>query len=274
MEQIKLAIEKTKSGSQGKSGRKIHKHITPAAAARRVVMEQNNIPVYEPNPAILEANRLVSFLDDEKGFAGFDMLRTRILQIMKTQNWQSIAITSPGAGAGKTFVSLNLSGCISRLEAETPLLVDFDLRKPSVARYLGMQLKYSLIDHLTGDTSLYKTIVKLRSPELEILPNLKPVLNPGEVIASSKVQDLVTELHNSKRWSTLVFDLPPVLSTDDVIAFLPNVDCVLVVVTAGKTTSDEVEECLHLLDTFNIIGVILNKSEGEGREYYNYNYGY
>jgi protein-tyrosine kinase len=235
-------------------------------------MDMKAIPVYEPDPSILEANRLVSFYDSDKGFAGFDMLRTRILQMMKSQNWRSIAVTSPGAGAGKTFVSLNLAGCIARLEAETPLLVDLDLRKPSIARYLGMQLKYSLIDHLTGDTSLYKAIVKLRSPELEILPNLKPVQNPGEVIASSKVQDLIMELHKSKRYSTLVFDLPPVLSTDDVIAFLPNVDCVLLVVSAGNTTSDEVEECLHLLESFNIIGVVLNKSEGEGRDYYSYNY--
>jgi protein-tyrosine kinase len=270
VEQIKLAIEKTKSGKRPKAGRAVRKHVTPAAAERRVVMEQKRVPIYEPNPAMLEANRLVSFLEPDKGFAGFDMLRTRILHMMKTQNWRSIAVTSPGAGAGKTFVSLNLAGCIARLEAETPLLVDLDLRKPSIARYLGMQVKYSLIDHLTGDTSLYKTIVKLRSPELEILSNLKPVQNPGEVIASSKVQDLIMELHKSKRYSTLVFDLPPVLSTDDVIAFLPNVDCVLLVVSAGNTTSEEVEECLQLLDSFNIIGVVLNKCEVEGSEHYYY----
>lgn len=272
MEQIKQAIDKTKASRMSSSVIAKRKHITPAVAGRHMFKEQKSVPIYKPNPAILEANRLISFLDAENGFAGFDMLRTRILQTMKEQNWRSIVITSPGAGAGKTFVSLNLSGCIARLEAENPLLLDFDFRKPSIARYLGLLLKVSLFDNLIGDAPISKSIIKLHSPELEILTNRKPIPNPGEMIASSKVQDMVKLLHKKNRWSTLVFDLPPVLSTDDVIAFLPNVDCVLMVVAAGITTSDEVEECLNLLSPFNIIGVVLNKSESQGRDYYNYQY--
>jgi len=272
VEQIKQAIEKTKASRKRRDVNAGLKHISPAAAALRSAKEQKAVPIYEPNPAILKANQLVCFLDSEKGFAGFDILRTRILQKMKEQNWQSIAITSPGSGAGKTFVALNLAGCIALLEAESLLLVDFDLRKPSIARNLGLPIKCSLFDYLASDIPFSKTMVKLRMPELEILPCLNPIRNPGEVIASRKIQDLVKELHKSNRWSTLIFDLPPVLASDDVIAFLPNVDCVLLVISAEKTTIDEVEESMHLLEPFNTIGVILNKAESEGKEYYNYEY--
>ena len=268
MEQIKEAIKKAKADRKSVGVDVGSEHVPTGAEC--AIMEQQAVAVLEPNLAILEANRLVSFCDSEHGITSFDILRTRILQTMKEKNWQSIAVTSPGVGAGKTFVALNLAGSIARLDSETPLLVDFDFRKPSISRYLGLEMKRSLIDHLVDDTPLSQIIVKIRSPEMEILPNLKPVPGPGEMIASSKVENLVKGLHNSPRWSSLIFDLPPVLLADDVIAFLPIVDCVLLVIAAGSTTIDEIENCFQLLEPFNILGTVLNKSVDEDQGYYSY----
>ncbi len=223
---------------------------------------------FDPDPATLEANGLVSFTCSDPSYSCFDILRTRLLQTMRAHDWRSVAITSPNASAGKSFVALNLAASIARLESEKPLLVDLDLRNPSISRYLGVPPNISLTHYLNGDLGFYNTIAKIKDSHLGILPNHQPFPDPGETIASKKVSDMVQQLYKCDDWSPLIFDLPPVLAADDVIAFMPNVDCILVVVAADSSKAGELGECLNLLSPFEIIGTVLNKYDSNKPYYY------
>lgn len=245
-----------------------------AAVGKAKTVRKKKLPTalayteFDPNPALLEANRMVSFTCADPSYARFDILRTRILQTMRANNWKSVAITSPNASDGKTLVALNLAASIARLEDENPLLVDLDLRNPSISKYLGIPSTISLSEYLNGESGFYNCITRLKDSRLGILPNHMPVPNPGETIASKKVSDMVQQLYRQADWSPLIFDLPPILAADDVIAFLPNVDCILVVVASGSSRAGELGECLHLLNKFEVLGTVLNKYDNKNAYYY------
>jgi Mrp family chromosome partitioning ATPase len=105
-------------------------------------------------------------------------------------------------------------------------------------------------------------------PRLVVLPTNNPVRNSSETLSSKKVSDLIVELRQRYKSRIVIFDLPPILVTDDAIALLPQIDCVLMVVANGMSTKREIQDSLHLLPTANFIGTILNKAEVEPTAYY------
>lgn len=273
MEKIKEAIEKA-TAARREVARCPQAAEKPSAKAlvMRGSVEHTNIRVVDPQPKALVTNRLLAFGNSQAGFAGFDVLRTRVLQIVREQGWRAIAITSPGPEVGKTFVALNLAASIARLAEEIPLLVDFDFRKPAIARMLGISPKPSLYDCVVRQTALADVLVRTPRPPLAILPNARPIPHPSETIASPEVKAMVEDLKSGRDWSVVLFDLPPMLANDDVLAFLPNVDCTLLVVALGLTKVKEIEACSELLMPYNFLGYVANRSE-EKAKHYDTNYG-
>ena len=124
------------------------------------------------NKARLESKRIVAHDPVGAGGRYYDMLRTQVLQAMDHNGWHILAITSPTAGCGKTLTACNLAMSIARLPERSVLLVDMDLHKPSIANYLGLDVRRGLLSVLRGDASLSGAIVRasIADNRLLVLP--------------------------------------------------------------------------------------------------------
>lgn len=277
MERIKQAIEKVKTQQPGSPRRVQSRQDTqtamPKSLSSRAHDEVGEIR-YEYTRVVklrkehLEKNRIVAFDNSDPKSMSFDLLRTQVLKKMEENGWTTLAITSPTPGAGKTVVAINLAMSIAKQTNKTAMLVDFDLRRPKVAAYLGIHMEKSLNDLFDGTAELQDVLVNPDMPRLVVLPTKTPVRNSSETLSSTKTADLIRDLRERYKSRIVIFDLPPVLVTDDAIALLPQIDCVLMVVANGMSTKREIEDSLHHLPAANLIGTILNKAEVESQAYY------
>jgi capsular exopolysaccharide synthesis family protein len=277
MERIKQAIAKAKNqhssetrrdqsrpGIQGAMLKPSLPHGHEEVADIRYVYTR----VVKLKKAHLEKNRIVAFDKSDPKCMTFDLLRTHVLQKMEENGWRTLAITSPTPESGKTMVAINLAMSISQLTNKTALLVDFDLRRPKVGAYLGIQMEKSMNDLLEGTAELPDVFVNPDMPRLVVLPTKSPVRNSSETLSSKKVADLIRDVRERYKSRIVIFDLPPVLVSDDALALLPQVDCILMVVANGMSTRREIEDSLHLLPAAKLIGTILNKADIEPQAYY------
>ena len=219
------------------------------------------------DPKHLKAMRIVADDVADPRSRGFEMLRTQVFRKMSDANHQTIGITSPSAGCGKTVCTINLALSIARLPERSITLVDLDLRKPQIASYLGLPAGPGVDDVLRGRAPLEDIVVvpEIGKGRFRILPTYRPSRNAAELIASSQMAELVQVLRAQDPSGIILFDLPPVLAVDDVISFLPQLDSVLLVVASGQTTVSDISNSERLLGATEIMGIVLNKSE-EGAE--------
>jgi protein-tyrosine kinase len=215
----------------------------------------------------LERQRIVAFNKNSNMGWAFDLLRTQVLKAMEENGWRTLAITSPTPEAGKTVLAINLAMSIAHYTTKTALLVDFDLRRPKIGAYLDLPMDQSLNDLLAGQAELQDVLVNPTLPRFVVLPTRKPVPLSTEVLSSPRVGNLITDLRERYDSRIVIFDLPPLLSSDDAITVLPKFDCVLLVVANGMNSKKEIEDSLHHLATANLIGTVLNKAEPESRSY-------
>jgi protein-tyrosine kinase len=281
MERIKQAIEKVKQQQVSTVTLPPQGAPMPDAenldAARRAggrrvegleALAYTRTRVFELNPLHLEKHRIVTFNKNDPMSIGFDMLRTQVLLKMEEKGWRTLAITSPTPEAGKTVVSINLAMSIAHQPHKSAVLVDFDLRKPKIAAYLGMDGSKSLNEVLRNEADLSDALVNPGLPRLVVLPAMRPLANSAEMLSSRKVGDLVKELRERYDSRIVLFDLPPLLYTDDAITLINQVDCVLMVVGNGMSTKSEIEQSLHYLRSANLLGVVLNMAEIPQSNYY------
>jgi len=280
MERIKQAIEKVKK--QDSIAKKRHAELeqekatasfNPNSSHDQIELEDF---IYERTRKVnvqyshLEKHRIVSFNKSNAMSMNFDLLRTLVLQKMKENNWRTLAITSPTPEAGKTVVAINLAMSIAQQTNYTALLADFDLRRPKIGTYFGIPMEKSLNEFLDGTAELSDVLVNPQMPKLVVLPTKIPVRKSSEILSSKKITDLIKDLRERYESRIVVFDLPPVLVSDDVIALMPQIDCVLMVVANGMSTKKEIEDSLSLLPSEKLIGTILNKADSESMGDYYY----
>jgi protein-tyrosine kinase len=272
MERIKQAIDRAKREGMSKGVR--HRWAPPPVMPGNVPpgevgeINYSHTRVSELDPAHLERHRIVAFNKSDPVSASFDLLRTQVLHKMAEHGWRTLAIVSPTPECGKTVVAINLAISIAQHSGKTAMLVDFDLRRPRVATYLGLRPDKSLHDVLAGQAELAEAMINPGIPKLVVLPNLKPVERSAEALSSKRVVELIAELRDRYHERVVVFDLPPLLNTDDAITTLPKIDCALMVVGNGMVSKTELEESLHHLHSTNFLGVVLNKADIRTASYY------
>jgi protein-tyrosine kinase len=273
MEKIKNALDKAKvqRSSQVKRTTNVVKKNTTIVPQIDDDIEKivyHNTAVVQLDPIHLEENRIVAQNSNDSTSWIFDTLRTQVLQKMEENNWRTIAIISPTPASGKSVIAINLSISIAKQPQKTVMLVDFDLRRPRIAEYLGIKQEKSFNDFLKGDAELSEIIVNPDIPQLTIIPTNKPVKQSSENLSSKRIQNLIVELKERYDSRIVVFDLPPILNADDAMVLLPQVDCVLLVIGNGLHTESEINETMRLLTKSNIVGVVVNRAEVEVRSYY------
>jgi len=212
----------------------------------------------ESAPEVLRRNRVIAGLDDAAIKSVYKILRTQVLQRMKANGWSTLAITSPCAGEGKSLTAVNLAISIAREVNHTVLLVDLDLRHPSVARYFGYEPDLGMRDYLLDDFPLSDVLFTPGIDRLAVLPGGTPLTDSSELLSAPKMVRLAEELKGRYRDRIVIYDMPPLLASDDVLVFAPHVDALLLVIQDGRTRKDELNSAMELLDGVNVIGSVLN----------------
>lgn len=215
----------------------------------------------------LRAQRVLTHDDSARHPAqnAYRMLRTRLMQVMRANNWRILGVSSIRENEGKTFTSINLAISIAAEIGQEVLLVDLDLRKPSVIEYFGLDsssvngLKSYLEDKQQDlDHYLFRTEIE----GMGLLLSTDPIERSSDILASERGHQLFAELRNRlSPKSVIVLDLPPLLAADDALAIAPMLDAMLLVVAEGQTERTDITEVRHQLEAFNVIGTVLNKSE-------------
>lgn len=270
MERIKQAVEKARQSRN--QVREVSSQLSemdisdvkPAVFTKALDINQIKYSSTKVVPADAEVFRekrvLANLREDSPVTSAFKMLRTRVLQKMKTNHWNTIGVTSPGAGEGKTLTAVNLAISLAAEGNHTVLLVDLDLKYPSVAPMFGYHPTYDLGSHLFDGVPLPDVLFNPGIERLVVLPAGRPIPNSSETLLSTEVSRLVTELKNRYASRIIIFDLPPMLATDDVLAFSPLLDTALLVVEDGKTRKEEILRSIDMLGSIELTGVVLNKA--------------
>jgi len=210
---------------------------------------------------VLMQRRIVAMQNHTLEVDTFKILRTKILKQLKTNNWNSFGITAPTKNAGKTLISANLAMVIAKELNQTVLLVDMDLRNPKVHWYFDLNVTKGLKDYLMSNTPLLDILIKPSIDRLFILPGREKIIESSEMITSPKMHLLVEEVKNYFQPQITIFDLPPVLGLDDVLASMDYYDAILLVVEEGGNKPDDVKNSLKMLSGTNLLGTVLNKSD-------------
>jgi exopolysaccharide/PEP-CTERM locus tyrosine autokinase len=212
-----------------------------------------------PHSVLLE-HRLIAAVPEHELKDSYRMLRTRVLQMMREKGWNSIAVTGPASGCGKTLTAINLAISLAMEVTHTVLLVDLDLRKPSIHEYFGYQPQAGLNDYLFNDAKISEILFSPSIDRLVVLPGHEMIHNSSEMLRSPRMVRLVNELKTRYPDRLVVFDLPPILAADDALAFAPYTDALLLVAENGGTSRDDLEKALSVLKGTQIIGTVLNKA--------------
>lgn len=274
MEKIQAAIEKARAERSGADPAAPRSGVAPPPAAPDAGVDAAwaALPALGVDPARLAAERIVAFKGGREAVT-FDVMRTRVLQQMRANNWRRLAITSPTPGCGKSTIALNLGFSLARQPEIRTIVAELDLRRPSMARMLDIAGRASLSRMLEGRAGFADVAVG-HGGNLALATNQAPARNPAELLQGPNVPSVLALIEAQYQPDIVVFDMPPLLVSDDTMAFAGQVDAVLLVAGAEATTVKEIDICERELATqTNVMGVVLNKCRFMGPEY-GYGYGY
>ena len=262
MDYIQKAIDRAREERQGNPS--AEQTSAPAVSVNTAMPEAINYTSTRQvhlNSAWLKNQRIIAGLNNDPRAEVYRQLRTQVLQKLRANGWKTIAVTSPNESAGKSVTAINLAIAISKEVNQTVLLVDLDLRKPSIAQKLGLDIQQGLIDHLKTGASIASLLVNPNLERLVILPGRDDPAYSSEILSTPAMKALVTDLTSRYDSRIIIFDMPALLVNDDAMMFLPQVDSVLLVVENGGTTQEELERAKQLLEGSNLLGTVLNKAD-------------
>ncbi len=208
----------------------------------------------------LERNRVLPQVADHAALRAYKILRTRLLQRLTANRWRSVAVTGTEMGQGKTLTAINLAVALSQDPNTQVCLVDLDLQHPQVAAQMGIRCERGLGDYLLGEAEASQVIYNCGIPRLVVIPNTRMFEHSSEMLAGARTLELLRLIDAEMPRHIVIFDMPPLLMSDDVLTFAPHVDGVLLVVAEGQTQRASVERSKELLAEMNLVGVVLNRS--------------
>ena len=251
----------------------------PLAADKSVVITRSPDREWKPpeytqscslqvQPATLIENRCVCIEPDADELESYKVLRTRIQQAVKTKGWNTILITSPNAGDGKTLTAINLALTFAKAYNQTVMLVDCDLRRQNIHRLLGIESAAGIVDFLVDDKPLKEFIIWPGIEKLTVISGGRSIQNSAEVLGSARMQALIQELKSRYDDRFVIIDAPPLLSGADTMALAPCVDCILMVVKESSTRMREIKKAIDMIPQDKFLGYVLNHQRKSGKAYH------
>jgi exopolysaccharide/PEP-CTERM locus tyrosine autokinase len=211
-----------------------------------------------PSPDYMAANLVAEFSAKSYAAEQFRMLRTNLLFPANGKSPRCILVTSALPDEGKSFVSANLAITFAQNIDKHVLLVDCDMRKPTVHTLFGYASAPGLSDHLAHRRPLEDLILKTTYERLRILPGGPPPPNPAELLSSNRMADLIDEIRYRYDDRYIIIDSPPPQLTAETSAMARLVDGILLVIRSGRTKRELIEDVVDKLGKDKIVGIIAN----------------
>lgn len=280
MERLQAAIEKARAQREGAA-------LTPQAPAQQSAaapaLSQQAAPVAPTPPAevpdlwralqplngegLRQQSRQLVTLQPGSPSAPFDILRTRIIHQAQANGWKRIAVTSPHSGCGKTLTTANLAFSFGRQTEMRSLIIDFDMRRGTLAKTLGQSPSHSMGDVLEGRVGFADHALR-HGENVAFGLNGGPVRNPSELLQSTLTRDSLAEIDAAWQPDLILFDVPPLRATDDSIGFLSQVDAAIIIVAAEETPMNQIDVAeRQVAELTNVMGIVLNKCRIMDGEY-------
>ena len=235
-----------------------HVGMPPPTPSEPVTPPQYRVAPVDPEA--MERNHVLLRVHDVAISRAYKILRTRVLHRLQANNWHTLGITGTAAGEGKSLTAVNLALALAQDVNTWVTLVDLDLQRPQLGSYLGMTYEHGLTDYLSGQAELDQIIYDIGVKRLAVVPNATSVESSSELLRSPRMADFVNALEAQAPRRIVIFDMPPLMVTDDVLAFAPRVDSFLLVVSQGKTARRTLTNAKEVLAEVNLMGVVLNRS--------------
>lgn len=213
----------------------------------------------------------------------FRRLRTHIMKPGMTNQPKVIMISSAMSGEGKSLISINLAIIIAIELNSHALLIDCDLRNPSISRWFGMSEKKGLSNYLTGEADIPDLLIKTSIDKLSLMCGGTMQDNPVELIGSTKMKTLIQDIKSRYDDRYIILDSSPLLATTEPTVLNEMADAILLVIKAGETPRETVQQAIKLIDKNKVMGIVLNNMEfktkamiqryfGTNHKYYDYRY--
>ena len=219
----------------------------------------------------LDLNKLPALQASGVGSEVFRRLRSRLLEFRDESTFKSILITSGIPGEGKTFVATNLALTLAGRDDSRVLLIDGDLRKPAVHKYLGTASNPGLAEYLAGTAEIEEILQHGPIPNFSFIPSGEGAEHAGELTANRRAEGLVASMAGAFEW--IIVDSSPVIPVSDPVNLARACDAVLLVARAVSTPFPITQKAQNELSGSRLLGIVLNGAE-DSPSHYGYYQGY
>jgi protein-tyrosine kinase len=227
-------------------------------------------------------NPLIATLCDPHSPASeeYRKLKSSLVAYMRKDEFKNVIMVTSSVGCeGKSMTAINLAITLAQEFDHTVLLIDADLRKPSIHDYLGMETGKGLSDYLSDGAVLSDLLIKIGIGRLTLLPAGTPSRNPVELFSSQKMKDFIAEIKKRYPDRFIIIDTPPVLPFAETRLIGALVDGIVFVVREGQTTLENINESINALGKAKLVGTVYNDASVQSLSdryhygYYGYRYG-
>ncbi len=255
-------IEPQSDGISTTNGMKLKARAVEALDVPKIMVNVESV-----NPRVVSITQPLSPYCEE-----YRNLRTQILHKAQKGKLQSIVVVSAGPSEGKSVTALNLSWLFAQTDGMKALVIDSDLRMPSLANYLGIESEKGLSDVLTGEALLTDCIVQLEPGGLYVLPGGRARSDVAELLSGPEFAEILEEARDL--FDYVIIDAPPLAIFTDAAVLINLADGALLVVKANQTRYKDIDRILDMLPRERILGTVLNQSEDTLMDESYYKYGF
>ena len=249
----------------------------------KYVRTEDEVQKSIPDDLVLNDKVVSFFAPSSMVTEQFRRLRTLIIKPGVVNTPKIIMVASAMSGEGKSLVAVNLASIIAAELHSHALLVDCDLRNPSLTRWFGLQEKKGLSDYLIGEAEVQDLLIKTSIDKLSILSGGSIQENPVELVGSNKMKTLIQDLKSRYEDRYIIIDSSPILATTEPSVLNEIVDGIILVIKSGDTPRETIQQAVRLLNKNKILGVVLNNMQfkkkalfqryfGANHQYYDYRY--
>jgi protein-tyrosine kinase len=260
MEKLRAALLKAREQrGDAPTGPTVRRGV-PSPAAAGVTQMWADLPAFDPDPKVLARNRVVTWQANPEAIP-FDRLSTKTRTYMRKNNWRRLAITSATPDCGKTLVAANLALSLARQPDIRTLLIEIDIRCPSLAALFGAKPAHDIVDVLAGNVPFEEHALRLGN-NLAVCMAIRHIADPGQLLQKTSTHDVLKDIEARYRPDLVIFDMPPLIAGAYTLAFLGNVDCALTVARAGRSTVTQIDNSERdIAEHTNVLGIVLNQCD-------------
>ncbi len=227
--------------------------------------------------AVSTNNPYIVTLQDPKSAVSeeYRKLKSVIVRLTRQEKFGNvIAVTSSISNEGKSITALNLAISLAQEYDSTALIMEADLRRPSLGGYLNLDAKTGWTDYMSGDIDLSAALIRTDIGNLTYLPAGSKVSNPVEWFSSTRIKELISELKFRYDDRYIIIDTTPVLPFAETHTVCGFADGIVFIVGEGCASIEEIREALDTLNDVNILGLVYNNASNiSSRGYYRYDNG-